>query len=124
MAFRFGVFDEISLEDLKKKQVSKSTKCATNFGVKVLKEFIKETNYNLPPDGNILSYSEEELVTLFTRFYAQCRMKDGKFYHVNSMKSIRFSLQRFFNDNFHTDIIQNRRFVEANIVFENVLKRL
>ena len=57
MAFRFGVFDEISLEDLKKKQTSKSTKKATDFGVKVLRDFIKETNYPLPPDGNILSYS-------------------------------------------------------------------
>ena len=54
MAFRFGVFDEISLEDLKKKQTSKSTKKATNFGVKVLKDFIKETNYPLPPDGYII----------------------------------------------------------------------
>ena len=51
-------------------------------------------------------------------------MKDGKFYHVNTLRSIRFSLQRFFNDNFHTDIIQNRRFVEPNIVFENVLKKI
>ena len=40
------------------------------------------------------------------------------------MKSIRFSLQRYFLDNYKIDIIDGKDFNESNNIFQNVLKNI
>ena len=50
------------------------------------------------------------------------RNKKGEVHKINSMCSIRFSLQRYFLETTKIDIILSNEFVEANIVFENILK--
>ena len=105
-----------------KKKVSKSTNMATNFGIKLLRSYVIESK--IYPNRDVSSLTEEELNNLLLHFYVACRNKKGDFYKISSMRSIRFSLQRYFLDNNAIDIIQNHKFVESTIVFENVLKKI
>ena len=66
----------------------------------------------------------EDLSKVLARFYAGAKKKDGSQYKVNTMKTIRFSLQRHLLSTHQIDIIDDERFVLANNVFCNVLKKI
>ena len=59
---------------------------------------------------------------MLARFYIAARNKKGELYKLNTMKSIRFSIQRYFVEKFKCDIIGDQSFHEANTVFTNVIK--
>ena len=61
---------------------------------------------------------------MLCKFYIAARNQKGELYKLNTMKSIRFSLQRYFLDNYKIDIIDGKDFNESNNIFQNVLKNM
>ena len=57
-------------------------------------------------------------------FYAGARTAKGEMYKVNSLKALRFSLQRFFIDSRGINIIDDDEFEKSNCCFHNVLNEL
>ena len=54
-----------------------------------------------------------------------CARNDkGEFYKVNTMRSIRSSLQRNFLNLLKVHVIRDLLFAEANVVFENMLRKM
>ena len=87
-------------------------------GIKLLRLFFTESGR----EGNIDTLTPEDLNSLLVRFYAGVRTEKGEFYKLNSMRSMRFSLQRYFLAMSGIDILNNTLFQTSNSCFENVLK--
>ena len=117
---RFVQLKEQELENLCTKKNAKNTDRATITGLNTLISFIEESG----SDTNIDKMSLEDLNSLLVRFYAGARTKKGDLYKLNSMRSLRFSLQRHFLEVFGIDIIENEIFRPSNTCFENVLKEI
>ena len=79
---------------------------ATNFGVKLLRMFFIESGQ----EGNIDTLFPEDLNDLLARFYAGVRTTKGELYKLNSMRSMRFSIQRYFLAVSGVDILTNTAF--------------
>ena len=65
-----------------------------------------------------------EFDELLVKFYPGIRTNKGELYKLNSMRSLRFSLQRYFLQVSGKDIIDPIEFRKSNICFENVLKEI
>ena len=116
---RFVKYNESDLFDFCQKKNAKNTDRATNFGINILRSFFKETEGH----GRIEDLSAEELNNLLVRFYAGVRTEKGELYKLNSMRCMRFSIQRFFLQLSGYDI-ENSIFRTSNACFENVLKKI
>ena len=60
--------------------------------------------------------SAEELNNLLVRFYAGVRTEKGELYKLNSMRCMRFSIQRFFLQLSGYNIIENSIFRTSNVL--------
>ena len=58
------------------------------------------------------------------RFYAAVRKEDGEYYKLNSMRSVRSSIQRRYLEKCSVDIIDDIRFKTSNNTFNNICKRI
>ena len=114
---RFAVHNYDDVEAFKTKIIAKRTSENTNFAVKILNEFCEAQNIALVLED----LSSMTLNNLLSKFYMCVRNKKGEYYKINSMRSIRFSLQRYFLAIARMDILSNE-FIDANTVFENTLK--
>ena len=65
--------------------------------------------------------SSSALNNLLSKFYLCVRNKKGEYYKINWLRSIRFSLQRYFLEVAKIDIL-GHDFADANTVFENTLR--
>ena len=117
---RFVQFNEEDLADFCQKKNAKNTDRATNFGVKLLRSFLKETG----GDSTLEGLSPEEVNNMLVRFYAGVRTSKGELYKLSSMRSMRFSIQRYFLQSSGIDILNNNIFNPSNACFENVLKEI
>lgn len=68
--------------------------------------------------------AEENVPNTLKRFYMYVRNEKGESYKLNSMRSLRSSLQRYFLKLYNVDIINDGLFIECNTVYENVLKKI
>ena len=118
---RFVAATEAQIGNFARKINAPSTDNSTDFAVKLLRSYCVETS-TLFPEGD--NFSEKELDKTLAKFYIGARTKKGELYKLNSMKGIRFSLQRYFLNKIEIDIINNEKFKECNTVFENVLKAI
>lgn len=118
---RFVLLDDDDLSDFCIKKNAKNTDRATNFGMKLLKLFAKEVGIS---DTELDNLSNDALNNLLKRFYTGVRTTKGEYYKVNSMRSIRFSVQRYFMQLSDFDIITCQDFHTSNLCFENLLKIL
>ena len=116
-AQRFAAVSEENLEDLLKKKNSPKTDESTGFALNILKKYCEES-------GLVVPESPAEFNLFLCRFYAALRTKKGDYYKLNSMNSIRFSLQRHFKEKKKVDIIEDNIFVEANTTFRNILQKI
>lgn len=71
-----------------------------------------------------VTITEEKLPMILTTFYGAVRQHNGKEYSTQSIKNIRYALQRYFKLLFHIDIVASQKFVEANRVFNAKMKNL
>ena len=119
MSTRFVHVTVDDVNNLKKKDVSKSTNAGTSNALKTFLSFCTEMNvYSI----NVIE--KEELRDVLTRFYAGARTEKGEFYKVNSMQAIRNGLQRHFLETRKIDIINDDFFRETNSCFHNILKKI
>ena len=92
-------------------------------GVKIFKEWIKETNINT--DFEILS--PKELDSLLARFYIEVRQLNGKYYSKISLSGIRASIQRHLQNppwNVTYCILKDGDFLHSNQVLKGLFKTL
>ena len=118
---RFAPISDNAVEEMAKKKNAARTDQSTEFSAKVLKTFCDESGVKFP-DSDVVTASE--LNKLLCKFYIAARNKKGELYKVNSMKSIRFSLQRYFLEKSKLDILNEKHFDESNTIFQNVLKNV
>ena len=88
---RFLSVSTTTLDDMSKKKISKKTKEVTNFGVNILTSYCQSEGQEFPTKEN---YTIQQLADLLSRFYIAARTRKGEMYKLNTLKSIRFSLQR------------------------------
>ena len=115
---RFAAVGREEIQDMTKKKNSPKTDQSTGFAVKVLQAFCKESAIAFPKEDKLA------LNKVLCKFYIAARNQKGELYKLNTMKSIRFSLQRYFLDNYKIDIIAGKDFNESNNIFQNVLKNM
>ena len=109
---RFGAFSEDTMVEMtKKKNVTKADQ-KTEFAVNVLQTFCAETSHIFPAESQ---FSISSLNQMLARFCIAVRNKKGELYVLNTMTSVRFSLQRYFVEKFKCDIISDEPFHEANL---------
>ena len=92
MARRFANITSDELLQLQKKQNAKNTDRATKFGVNLLQRYLVEV-------GNptkVEDFEPHKLNDILVGFYARARTEKGELYKLNSMKNLRFSIQRFY----------------------------
>ena len=64
----------------------------------------------------------QELDNLLIRFYPGARKPNREIYKINTKRSLRFSLQRYFLNTRNINILDELDFKKCNICFTNVLK--
>ena len=101
---RFAIYDDEDVEAFKSK-------------INILNEYCESQTIALV----LQNLSSSALDNLLSKFYLCVRNKKGECYKINSMRSIRFSLQRYFLDFAKIDIL-GHDFADANTVFENTLR--
>ena len=94
------------LQRLQRKMTSRNTDRSTKFGVSLLQKFLISSGYlskieDIPP---------QELNEILIWFYASLRTENGELYKLNSMKNIRFSIQRFYLEKVGLDLIDSSIF--------------
>ena len=119
MSTRFVHVTADDVNNLKKKDVAKSTNAGTSNALKTFLAFCKEVNvYSI----NVIS--KEQLRDLLAKFFAGARTEKGQLYKVNTMQAIRSGLQRHFMETRKIDIINDDFFQETNSCFHNILKNI
>ena len=102
MSTRFVHVTADDVNNLKKKDVAKSTNAGTSNALKTFLGFCKEVNvYSI----NVIS--KEQLRDLLAKFFAGARTEKGQLYKVNTMQAIRSGLQRHFMETRKIDIIND-----------------
>ena len=114
---RFALCDDEDVEAFKSKIRAKRTQESTNFAINILNEYCESQTIALV----LQNLSSSALNNLLSKFYLCVRNKKGEYYKINSMRSIRFSLQRYFLEFAKIDIL-GHDFADANTVFENTLR--
>ena len=117
---RFQNVTDSDLQQLQVRQNAANTNRSTAFGVKLFETYLKECG--IP--NNFIALTPEDLNSILERFYAAVRKEDGEYYKLNSMKSIRSSIQRMYLEKRQVDIVDDNRFTTANNCFSNMCKRI
>ena len=66
------------------------------------------------------SVSKENLAEILSAFYTNARTKNGERYHLQSLKSMRSNMNRWFQENMDINIITDPLFSSANLRFKAV----
>ena len=114
-AGRFGVSSKEEQDLLLQERGAKNTAKSIKSAIKIVNDYIQEKQLT-PLD----LMSDNELPEFFCNFYPDMRTKDNEIYGTGSMKSIRSSLNRWFQDNRSINIITDPKFTQANMMFKAV----
>ena len=87
---RFALCDDEDVDAFKSKIRAKRTQESTNFAINILNEYCESQTIALV----LQNLSSSALNNLLSKFYLCVRNKKGEYYKINSLRSIRFSLQR------------------------------
>jgi hypothetical protein len=117
---RFKKVTQQDLKELALHQNAKNTVRSTKFGVKLFESYLSECGIT----GNIEDMMPIELNDHLAPFYAAARKEDGELYKLNSMKSVRSSIQRHYLQKRNVDLIEDSQFASSNLVFSNILRRI
>ena len=104
------------IKEMTKKKNSKNTENNTNFALRVLVSFCKETHTSFTDINN------SNLDVLLSKLYISAQTSKGENYKLNSLKSLRSGFQRYFLKERNVDIINNDVFRNSNLCYENKLK--
>ena len=87
---RFLVPSGDHIKEMTKKKNSKNTENNTNFALRVLESFCNETHTSFTDINN------SNLDVLLSKLYISARTSKGENCKLNSLKSLRYGLQRYF----------------------------
>ena len=110
MASRFASSTQQEIEKLLEDKDSENTKRSPKVEKELFYEYLKEKNIQEPHD-------KKELAQVLKSFYVEARNKDGSFYSMGSLKTLRIGLNRHFKALGGGDIMNEEEFSEANKVF-------
>ena len=110
MASRFASSTQQEIEKSLEEKDLENTKRSTKVAKELFYEHLKEKNIQEPHD-------KKELAQVLKSFYMEARKKDGSFYSMGSLKTLRFRFNRHFKAVPGVDIISEEEFSEANKVF-------
>ena len=88
---QFSCRSDIDIDKLIEEKDSKSAKSSTKHAVKIIRKFCVEKGLQTEFEN----LSKTELNDLLKFFYASARKKDGTFYVINSINSIRYRIARY-----------------------------
>ncbi|XP_070572604.1 zinc finger MYM-type protein 2-like [Ptychodera flava] len=113
------------LDDILLQMDSKHTRVATNGAVSVFQNYLS-SKYGYSP-REIETFTAATLDTALCTFYAEVRTQKGELYTKKSLQSLRYGIQRFFNQppmrrNF--DIVDGEDFSNSRKMFSAVCKQL
>ena len=117
---RFQDITEEDLQNLQVKQNAPNTDKSTAFGVKLFHTYMTECGVS----DDLTIMAPQLLNQRLERFYAAVRKEDGEYYKLNSMRSVRSSIQRRYLEKCSVDIIDDIRFKTSNNTFNNICKRI
>lgn len=122
MSERFG---NASIAEITEKRLNihaKSTLKANQKAVRALREYCKSKNMST----TVEKYSKSELNNLLCTFYIDARKTNGEKYKASNLENIRFSLNRFFQNekNYTMDIVKDPEFRDANVSFRAAMTEL
>ena len=112
---RFGSATEDEIEKLMEERGAKNTNKSVRGAVRLLNEYIAAKS--LP---ELESIEKSDLPCLLKEFYTNVRTKEGERYHLQSLKSMRSNLNRWFQEKKNINIITDPIFGEANLRFKAV----
>ena len=115
---RFAEVSEETVRSMAKKKNAARTDESTKSGLKILVDYCRNSSIVFPSS----SATATELNSVLSKFYIAARTRKGEMYKINSLRAIRFALQRYFLETNNIDIIEHEGLTEANMVFQNVLK--
>jgi len=101
---------------------NQKTKQTTKYSVKVLQDYMSETNI----DGPIKTLAINDLNNLLADFFANVRNLEGEFYSKSTMIAIRQGIRRYLQEpplEKDFDIIKDPRMNKANAAFKSMLKK-
>lgn len=118
---RFPDLNDVELDNIVDSKDASSTKRIVRNAVETLITYCTSKQLNI---SDIKEYSSGNLNTFLRRFYAEVGTAKGNFYAKKSMQVLRFGLQRNFHKLCKIDIIKDRAFDDANIMFQSMLVKL
>ena len=123
MAKRFVIPSNEQIATLRSERFSKKTKHTDKSVKKLFFEFLEECKIE---KESLKSKTKTELNELLEKFYASCKKKDGSDYCSSSLNSIRYSLNRVFQEMFNSsiNIVQDPEFSKSKDVFKATQVRL
>ena len=89
---RFVEVSEETVKNMAKKKNAARTNESTKSAVKILLDYCRNLKIVFPS----ATATAAELNFVLRKFYIAVRTKKGEVYKINSLKSIRFALQRYF----------------------------
>ena len=100
---RFAEVSDETVKSMAKKKNAKRTDESTRSGVKILRDYCLDAGIIFPDN----TATAVDLNSILSKFYIGARTRKGEMYKINSLKSIRFALQRFFLESNMVDIIND-----------------
>ena len=83
--------------------------------ISVLEAYLEEKSL-----GNISDIDREKWPSILEDFYTNARTKRNERYHVQTLKSMRSCLNRWFTEKLKINIIEDKAFDGANLMFKSV----
>ena len=115
---RFGTTNQDEMEKILEERNSNATNKSTKIALNTLKAYIAEKKMT-PLDET----ADQDLPQLLKQFYTDARTKDGELYHVQTMKSMRSNLNRWFKEKRNVNIVDDLAFNSSNLIFQGVKVR-
>ena len=87
---RFADLSASDYEELLSNKDSKNTQKSTKIAANLLRDYLREKN----SDINFEDLDKSSLAAILAKFYVEVRKRDGDFYKISSLLSIRQGLNR------------------------------
>ncbi|XP_071784608.1 uncharacterized protein [Asterias amurensis] len=117
----FPKLNDAELEGIVDSKDGPATKKSVRNAVDTLKTYCHAKHLDI---SAVEEYSLPELSSFLRKFYAEVRTAKGNFYAKNSMEVWRFGLQRHFLKLRQIDIVKNKAFNDANLMFNSMMIKL
>ncbi|XP_072182398.1 uncharacterized protein [Diadema setosum] len=118
---RFATLTETDLSDILDNKDAKKTKDVIKYALRILESYCSEKGIGLT---DVESKSAQDLCRFLRTFYAEVRRGNGELYAKRSLITLRYGLQRHFQQTLDVNICSDGDFKGANDMFKAVLHKV